>query len=83
MRLEHSLLVETLELNASLIAEWDRPYYGDLDARIDWLFDEVEKIRSALAKADARLKQAGLRSRPENDRRLYRRQITEYPKKGA
>lgn len=32
----------------SVIEEWDRPYYGDTDLRIDCLFDVIEPARAAL-----------------------------------
>lgn len=80
MDISFAIAVEALEQLENLIAAWDEPHYGDRDMQIDTVFDEIEKARKVVEKADARLKRAGLRSRPHPDRRFHRRQVSEYPK---
>mgnify|MGYP007027642978 CR=1 FL=1 len=42
---------ELLEALDNIIKTWDAPMYDDTDARLDLMFDVIEKHRPALAKA--------------------------------
>jgi hypothetical protein len=79
MDITDKIAIEALERLDETLKTWDQPYYGDLEARIDWLFEEMEKNRRFLAAADKARKEGGLIARPNANDRTYRR----FHKEGA
>lgn len=74
--ISHHVAVEALEAIESILAAWDEPHRGDLDAARDSMFDPIERARRLLAVADAMMKARGLATRPRNDH-TYRRILRE------
>lgn len=62
--LTDSMAIEALEQIESILAAWDEPHRGDLDAARDTMFEPIERARLLLAHFDGMLKARGLMTRP-------------------